>query len=244
MIRLMLAVLAIVPATIWYGFRMIWAVGRDRPNARCICDQAPRRWSSLLLRCSGVDVVLENAEAIDPGRPQILIANHTSWFDVLAITAHIPGRFIFVAKKELEKVPLFGPAVRACGHVFIDRHDRSRAVESLGLARRTLEETSPTIIMFPEGTRSPTGELQAFKKGAFVLAIQAGAEVVPAAISGSREVMKKGSLLIRPGTIRVRFGAPIAVDGYDLERRNELTEEARKALIALQASDNEQVTGG
>jgi 1-acyl-sn-glycerol-3-phosphate acyltransferase len=181
-------------------------------------------------------VVLENAGAIDPDHPQILVANHVSWFDVLALAAFLPGRYLFVAKRELERVPVFGRAVRACGHVFIDRRDRSRAVESLGLARELLEKESPTIIMFPEGTRSMTGELQPFKKGAFVLAIQTGVEVVPAAIFGSREIMRKGSLLIGPGTIRVRFGEPIGVAGLTLEDRNELTERARSSLASLQAS--------
>ena len=91
--------------------------------------------------------------------------------------------------------------------------------------------------MFPEGTRSATGELQPFKKGACVLAIQTGVEVVPAAISGSREIMRKGSMLIHAGTVRICFGAPISVAGFDLEQRNELTQQAREALVALQSSD-------
>ena len=237
MIRLLMVMIVVVPATIWYGVRMVWAVSRKRSNAACVCDEAPRKWSSLLLRWSGVDVVFENEDAIDPDRPQVLVANHTSWFDVLALAAHLPGRYVFVAKKELQRIPFFGPAVHACGHVFIDRQDRSKAVESLASTHRSLEEQSPTIIMFPEGTRSATGELQPFKKGAFVLAIQTGVEVVPAAISGSREIMRKGSMLIHTGTVRIRFGEPISVAGYDLERRNELTRQAREALVALQASD-------
>jgi 1-acyl-sn-glycerol-3-phosphate acyltransferase len=235
-LRLLAVALAIVPATLYHGMRMMWAVYRDSPRASCVCDDAPRRWARLLLRCSGTSVVLENAGAIDPDHPQILVANHSSWFDVLALAAFLPGRYLFVAKRELERVPVFGRAVRACGHVFIDRGDRKRAVASLGLARELLEKESPTIIMFPEGTRSMTGELQSFKKGAFVLAIQTGVEVVPAAIFGSREIMRKGSLLIGPGTIRVRFGEPIGVVGLTLEDRNELTERARSSLASLQAS--------
>jgi 1-acyl-sn-glycerol-3-phosphate acyltransferase len=98
--------------------------------------------------------------------------------------------------------------------------------------------------MFPEGTRSATGRLQPFKKGAFVLAIQAGVEVVPAAISGSHEVMRKGSLLVHPGTVRVRFGEPIDVGAYRLEQRDELTRRAREALLALQESFDDDNPGG
>jgi len=188
-----------------------------------------------LLWCSGVDVVLENEGVIDADRPQILVANHTSWYDVLVLVGSIPGRALFVAKHEILGVPVFGPALKACGHIFIDRKDRKKAVESLSEARRRLEDESPTIIMFPEGTRSATGELQAFKKGAFVLGLQTGVDIVPAAIVGSREVMKKGSLLVRPGKVTVRFGEPISVEGLTLDDRSDLTERAREALMELQA---------
>jgi 1-acyl-sn-glycerol-3-phosphate acyltransferase len=228
--------IVIIPATIFYGTWVILASYRSSPGSRALCAEIPRRWSRLVLKVAGARVVLENAGVIDPDRPQILVANHVSWFDVLALQASIPGRTVFVAKRELRRVPLFGRAVSACGHIFIDRRDRNQAVGSLVSARKRLEEESPTVIMFPEGTRSPTGELQEFKKGAFVLAIQTGADVVPAAISGSREVMRKGSLMVRPGTITVRFGAPIPVTSYDIEQRNELTRKAREALLGLQAS--------
>lgn len=236
MLRLLVVLVVIVPATAWHGLRMIWAAYRRADDLECICDRSPRRWARLLLACSGTDVVLENADVIDPERPQILVSNHLSWFDVLALAAMLPGRYIFVAKRELESIPVFGRAVAACGHVFIDRDDRGRAVESLARARERLEERSPTIIMFPEGTRSMSGALQPFKKGAFVLAIQAGVDIVPAAISGSREVMRKGSWLIHPGSIRVRFGEPISVQGLAVEHRNQLTARAHEAVAGLQAS--------
>ena len=233
MLRLLLVIAGIIPATFWYGAKMIFAVLLQSPSVPCVCDEAPRSWARIILRLSGVRVVLENAEVIDPEHAQILVANHTSWFDVLALLADTPGRSLFVAKRELERIPIFGRAVRGCGHIFLDRGDAARAIESLGAARKRLEEESPTVIMFPEGTRSADGTLRSFKKGAFVVAIQTGVDVVPAAITGSREVMRKGSLLIRPGTVRVRFGVPISVAGLDIEDRNELTRQAREALKSL-----------
>ena len=239
MLRLVLVFLVIVPATIWHGLRMIVAVLRGSSRASCICAEAPRTWARLLLRCSGADVVLENVEVIDPERPQVLVANHTSWYDVLALMAYMPGRTLFVAKKELERVPIFGWAVGSCGHIFIDRKDRGRAVESLAVAREILEKESPTVIMFPEGTRSKTGELQPFKKGAFVLAIQTGVDIVPAAVSGAYEIMSKGSWVIRSGTVRIRFGDPIGVAGLEVEDRNELTERTWNALKGMQTTGAE-----
>ena len=244
MIRFLFVVLVAVPGTIWHVLRILWPVYRNAPNADCVCDRVPREWASMLLRAAGVRVVLENESAIDHDAPQVLVANHSSWFDVLALAAHTPGRYVFVSKKEVERIPFFGRAVKACGHIFIDRRDRQKALASLGAARDRLEQASPTIIMFPEGTRSATGELQPFKKGAFVLAIQTGADVVPAAIFGSRDVMRKNSFRIRPGTVTVRFGEPIAVAAFTMDRRDELAQRAREAMVDLQAHESMNQRGG
>ena len=233
MLRLVAVFLGIVPATVFYGSRMLWAVARKSPSVACLCGKMPRSWARFLLWISGVKVEVENVDVIDPDRPQILVANHGSWYDVLAMLDQIPGSFIFVAKKELFSIPIFGSAVLSCGHIFIDRKDRGQAFESLAIARKRLAEESPTIIMFPEGTRSEAGEVRPFKKGAFVLGIQAGADIVPAAITGAREVMRKGSWVIRPGTVRIRFGQPVSVQGYSIKDRNELTERVRGELIRM-----------
>jgi 1-acyl-sn-glycerol-3-phosphate acyltransferase len=235
-IRLVLVALLGVPATVYYAVRIVWGVHRNAADPSCVCDDLPRRWAAFMLRAAGVSVALEDEHRIDRSVPQVLVANHVSWFDVLALAAFLPGPYVFVAKKEIEGVPFFGRAVRACGHIFIDRKDHAAALASLGAARERLERRRPTIIMFPEGTRSASGLLQPFKKGAFVLAIQARADVIPAAISGSREIMRKGSLLIRSGTVRVRFGEPIDVGAFRMEERDELTRRAWEALAALQVS--------
>ncbi len=234
MIGLLRVALVVVPATLWHAMRVLVASWRKDPRLPDIGDDAARRWSRILLWASGTRVELVGSEVIDPTRPQLLVANHVSWFDILAVASSLPGPFRFVAKKELAKIPVFGPAWRAAGHIPIDRYDRASALGSLEVARKRLEEDRPTVIFFPEGTRSPTGELRAFKKGAFVLAIQTGVEVVPAAILGSREVMAKGSFMIRTGrTIRVRLGTPIPVDGLTFEDRDALTRTARDHVLEL-----------
>jgi 1-acyl-sn-glycerol-3-phosphate acyltransferase len=235
-IRFLVVTAVAVPATIWYVSRILWAVYRNAPDQRCVCDWVPKKWAQVLLRAAGVRVVLENEEAIDRDAPQILVANHVSWVDVLTLAAFTPGRYVFVAKKEVENILYFGRAVRACGHIFIDRQDHQKALQSLEVAKKKLEEERPTVIMFPEGTRSATGELQPFKKGAFVLAIQTGAEIVPTAILGSRAVMPKGSFRIRPGTVTVRFGTPLPVAGLATEQRDGLMEQSRDALKRLLAA--------
>jgi len=232
-IRFITTLIVIIPSTIYYGARIMWAAWRKAPAGSPVFVEAPRGWSKSILWGAGVKVVLEGADVIDPDRPQILVANHSSWFDVTALTAYVPGKYKFVAKKELETVPIFGPSWQACGHISIDRGNRTKAIESIARARRTLEEERPTVIMFPEGTRSLTGEVGPFKKGAFLLALQTGVEVVPVAIIGSWQVMRKGSWLIRGGTVTVRFGQPIQVAGMGVDDRDVLIGQARAAILAL-----------
>lgn len=233
MIGLLRVLLVAIPSTIWYGVRIVWGARAGGEKGARICDELPRAWARSLLWAAGVEVELEHPERIDPARPQILVANHTSWVDVLALTVHIPGAFRFVAKKELAKIPFFGPAWQACGHIAIDRSDRQAAIRSLAEARDILERQRPTVILFPEGTRSVDGRLLPFKKGAFVLALQTGTEVVPAAILGSRDVMRKGSFRVYPGTVRIRFGPPIPVEGLELTDRQALTDRARAEVAGL-----------
>lgn len=236
MIGLLLVVIVGIPATVWYCLRILWGAYRKSDDLPCRCEEIPRRWARLLLRLAGARVEVENLDRIVPDRPHVLVANHVSYFDVLAMLGYLPGKYRFVGKKELTRVPLWGPAWMACGHISIDRRDKAKAMESLALARRKLEEDRPTVVLFPEGTRSVTGELRAFKRGAFVLAIQTGADVIPAAILGTRDIMRKGSLAIRRGgTIRVRIGEPIPVEGLRMEDRDELTRRAHDAVAALQA---------
>ena len=142
MIRLVIVCAALVPATAWYGLKVLFAALRGAPRDASVYDRAPRSWSRMILTLSGAEVRYHGVEVIDRSRAQILVANHTSWYDVLALTAFMPGRTCFVAKKELRSVPVFGRAAEACGHIFIDRQDRSAAVESLAAARQRLESCS------------------------------------------------------------------------------------------------------
>ena len=233
MIRMILLVLTVAPVTLWYVVRIAWGVRPSAPDPAYVVDEFPRRWAKMLLRIAGVKVVIQNPEMLDPGRPQVLVANHSSWFDVLALAAWLPGRYVFVAKKEVRRAPFLGYTIERCGHIYIDRSDHQKALRSLEEARVKLEKEKPTVIMFPEGTRSETGELQRFKKGAFVLAIQTGADIVPAAITGSRAVMRKNSFLIHAGTIIIRLGEPISVRSLTMAERDGLMTETREALSGL-----------
>lgn len=235
-IRLIVLGITVVPVTLWYVARIAWGVRPGAPDPEYVMDEFPRRWAASLVRLGGVKAVFENTEVLDPSSPQVLVANHASWFDVLTLAAYLPGRYVFVAKKEVRNIPFLGYTIERCGHVFIDRSNRKKALRSLEEARVKLERNRPTVIMFPEGTRTETGELQRFKKGAFVLAIQTGSDIVPAAISGSRDVMKKNSLLIHAGTITVRLGEPIPVGSLTMADRDELMDDTWNAVAGLLGS--------
>jgi 1-acyl-sn-glycerol-3-phosphate acyltransferase len=144
-----------------------------------------------------------------------------------------------VGKQELTAVPVFGPAWQACGNIPIDRRDHDAAVRSLDRAGALLRRDGGVIIMFPEGTRSPDGAMLPFKKGAFVLALKLGVPVIPVGLSGSRAVLPKGRWRVRPGTIRVRIGEPIPVDGLGEGDRDALLARTRTVVEALRRGELE-----
>lgn len=228
--------------TVLYAGRIAFFSYVRPSRAKRYCDRTPRVWSQGILWAAGVDVELVGTENIHPEAAQILVANHVSWFDVWAIAATLPRVYHFVAKKELARIPLFGRAWITCEHIAIDRSNLNAAVASLDEAAEKIRRDHATIVMFPEGTRSATGRLQRFKKGAFVLAIKAGAPVVPVAITGSREVMPKGGWIVRPGHIQIRFGKPISVDGVDVRDRDVLVDRAWEAVSGLLEGESQSIS--
>ena len=190
-------------------------------------------WSSTMLRMSGVPVETRGLEDVELERPQVFASNHQSWYDVLSIASVLPKRFRFVAKKELERAPFFGPAWKAAGHISIDRRDTQAAIASLDEAGRRIKEDASSIVIFPEGTRSATGELLPFKKGGIMLALRAGVDIVPVYVQGSREVLPKGGWRVTPGRIIGRFGPAIPTAGYSEGDREALVQRVRAAIQQL-----------
>jgi 1-acyl-sn-glycerol-3-phosphate acyltransferase len=186
---------------------------------------------------AGVSVRVEGANNLALDGAFILIANHESWFDVFTLAGCLPIDARFAAKKELARVPIFGRAWQACGHISIDRGNRASAVESMTQAGRQISEEGLHMIFFAEGSRSPDGALHPFKKGPFVMAIEGRVSIVPVAIVGSRRVMSKGSFRIRPGTITVRVGEPISVEGMEHADRDRLCADVRDAVARLRGGE-------
>jgi 1-acyl-sn-glycerol-3-phosphate acyltransferase len=239
-IRALWTIVAVVSLTAFYSTRVVIDHHvTKRKDRSCRCDSLSRTWCRLVLRVAGVRATLEGAERVDWKQPSVVVANHQSWFDVFTLVAVLPGRVRFVAKEELGRIPIFGTAWRACGHIAINREDRRSAIESLDRAAEWVRKESLTMTLFPEGTRSPDGRLQEFKKGAFVLALKTGLPIVPVGISGTGAVMPKGSFKVRPGEVIVRVGDPIIPSGDWEAGRDELRARSRAAVALLIGGSDE-----
>lgn len=232
MIRVIWAYGTMVAATLYSGGRAVLYYFLWPSHFRKRADQLTGEWTSICMRGAGVKLVVRHGERLCPGRGQILVANHQSWFDIFALGTALRHKFSFVGKKELNRIPMVGAAWQKVGNIAIDRSDQRAAIDSLKRVDELLEE-GRTIIMFPEGTRSPTGELGRFKKGAFVIAIKSQVPVVPVAIQGTRSIMKKGSWVISRGTATVSVGNPISTEGLATRDRNALSRECRAAIVSL-----------
>ena len=191
------------------------------------------RWAKILLSISGVKIDIIGTENIILDNAQLIMANHQSDFDILICMAGITKDFIWTAKKELFRIPVFGAALRGVGAVEIDRQDHEKAIKNLEQAAEKLRE-GVSVATFPEGTRSRGGELLPFKQGMFYLAIQTGTPIVPVAIIGSGKIMSKKSLQVNRGKIIMVIDKPIDVSGYTIETRFQLMERVRNVIVANQ----------
>jgi 1-acyl-sn-glycerol-3-phosphate acyltransferase len=191
-------------------------------------------WGRTIIGASLIKVDAEGLENLRFDRPQIVASNHQSWFDVFSLAAVLPKKFRFVAKEELSRIPVFGRAWRMCGHISVNRSDRLQAIRILEHWGDIVRNDNSIIVIFPEGTRSQTGELLPFKKGAFMLALHTHVDIVPTAVIGSAAVLPKGDWRVRNGRIIVRFGEPIPTVGYTEENREQLIALVRERIQQLQ----------
>jgi 1-acyl-sn-glycerol-3-phosphate acyltransferase len=190
---------------------------------RGIYQRCMHAWCRGILKLSGVKLVVHNPELMSESTGQVYIANHVSWYDIFSLAAVVP-RYTWIAKAELRRLPLFGRAAESAGIVFIDRDNKKAAFESYKLAAQDVRR-GRSVIIHPEGTRGKDYHLRPFKKGPFVLAIASQAPVVPTLVYGTREVMRKGSFMIRGGTVHIHFLEPMTTEGYTYEDRTQLMEQ-------------------
>lgn len=186
-------------------------------------------WARLNSWATPMGVDVEGAENIDPKQSYVIVANHQSHYDVFVLYGWLGVDFKWVMKKELRRIPVLGIACEKLGHIYIDRSDPRSAVASLQAAKsRIVNGTS--VLFFPEGTRSLTGHLGPFKKGAFQMALDLGLPILPVTIAGTRKILPPRTLDLFPGRARMRIHPPIDVSAYDPSRIDRLIARTREVI--------------
>ena len=177
-----------------------------------VAHRCARAWARLIVKTTGVRVRVAGLERLDTGRSYVFAANHQSIYDIPILFTAIPAQLRIVAKASLGRIPFMGWHLHRAGHLLVDR--RKPGPDIVEKMKRLVGESS-SLIVFPEGTRSRDGGLGRFKKGSFLVAIDAGLPVVPVSIAESRHIMTKGQLMVRPGDVRVTVHEPIPTSGVD-----------------------------
>jgi 1-acyl-sn-glycerol-3-phosphate acyltransferase len=194
---------------------------------------APRAWAPGLFWACGVRVDVRGLERLARAPHCVVVVNHQSMIDIPALQLGLAMPLRFVTKKELMAVPFLGHFMRAVGMIAIDRGNTAEGIERLKDQARRMKDDLACVVSFAEGTRSRTGEIKPFRKGAFMLAIEAGVPVVPVSIEGARRCLPPDGFRVRPGVIRIDVGEPIPTDGLTIADRDALMKRAHRAVVEM-----------
>jgi 1-acyl-sn-glycerol-3-phosphate acyltransferase len=189
-------------------------------------------FSAPVLAISGIKVEITGKENVKPKTPYVFVSNHRSLFDIPVLQRYVPNDFSFVFKKEIARVPLFGWQMQLGPHIIIDRQNPAKAMKSIENAKKMLVQKKISVLLFPEGTRSKTGEMLPFKRGAFHLATQVGFPIIPVTISGTENLFQKKPFRINFGNVRLHFDEPISSCNITTRKEElELMERVRQIIM-------------
>jgi 1-acyl-sn-glycerol-3-phosphate acyltransferase len=183
-------------------------------------------WSRMILWTVGARMEMEGLEKIDISKPQVYVVNHLSAFDIPVLYSYLPFQFRILAKKELFRYPFMGWHLRRSGQIPVVLENPKASVRSLNLAVAAIRKGN-SLVIFPEGGRSPNGQLQSFMGGAFYAAVKAQVDVVPIILIGTYEMLKMNSYHIKPGPVHMVVGSPISTVGMSTRDIAKITERAR-----------------
>lgn len=217
-----------VPSTAF--FSLVSILGGLLRAPRGLHDWVHRNWARSLLWAAGVRVEVAGIENVLRDAPQVFIANHQSIFDVFAMLAHLPASIRFIAKQELGRIPVLAQAMRAAGHVFIDRQNRHGSGRTMRTAGERMKRENLSLGLFPEGTRSRDGRLGTFKKGAFLLAIETQVPIVPVCVNGSHGVV--AGRRVRSGRMSLSVAQALPTQGKNAEDRDAVLEAVRQTIAS------------
>ena len=191
-----------------------------------------KRACRLVLFCCGIRLDVAGSQNIFPGRQYIVMMNHVNFFDPFVLYAGFPGFARGIEEEGHFRWPVYGATIRRLGVIPITRKNTARAVASLKRAAQWIR-TRPgfSFVVLPEGTRTRDGRVGAFKRGGFLLAIEAGVEILPVVQSGAEKINRKGSRLIRPGRVRLTIEPAVSSVGYTKETVAELIDRVRSVFL-------------
>jgi len=186
-------------------------------------------WGKVALLANWVRVKVEGLECIPGKGPYVFMSNHQGSYDIFALLGYFPFQFKYIAKKEIFSIPILGWAMKATGYISIDREGTRDTVKAMNDAAKKIQE-GMSVLIFPEGSRSPDGSIQPFKKGGFTLAIKSQVPIVPVAIAGSSGIIPKGRLRVYPGSISLRVDRPVETKGLTMKNREALMNELHEII--------------
>lgn len=232
MLRTLLTGLAVVVAIVVagpLGLLAAWISGSPRPLYALAFPSV-----RFVMRVAGVRLTVRGRDNLDPSTTYLFVANHVSNVDPPVLMVAIGRNIRALAKAEVFRLPVFGSVLRAADFPAVHRNDRERAMRAVDMAAAALRE-GHDFLVFAEGTRSPDGTVQAFKKGPFVMAIKAQVPVAPIVIRGTRAIQPKGSLRVRPGDVTAEFLPPVPTAGMEFDDRNALRRRVHEMMTAALA---------
>jgi 1-acyl-sn-glycerol-3-phosphate acyltransferase len=179
-------------------------------------------WAPIFTKITFINVSVEKSSLIDPSKNYIFTSNHQSFMDIPVICQTIGNDFYFILKKELKKAPFIGWFATLTDMVYIDRNRTNQANKSLEEAASKVKN-GKSILIFPEGTRTETGQINKFKRGGFTIAKLSEVEIIPISIEGSRLAQPKNSFFINPAKIRIKYGDPISSKEFSQDDLRKIT---------------------
>ncbi len=188
-------------------------------------------WARIAAWSAFIRLRVQGREHVDPQQSYVIVANHQSAVDIIVLYGWLGIDFRWVMKQEIRKVPFLGYACYRVGHIYIDRQNKAAAIKSLQAAKARIRGGT-SVLFFPEGTRTRGSELQAFKKGAFKMAVDLGLPILPVTLSGTGRIMPTKSIRLMPGRVGMRFHPPIATAGLTDDDIESLMQQSFDAINA------------
>ena len=208
--------------TIFFGIIIIVVFPFDITRGKILC-KIVKSWARFIFLSSGIKTKIIGLENLDYSKNYIFAANHSSSLDIPLMLGFIPFWLVPISKIELKWIPFLGWAMQMAGHVFVDRRNHEKAMSSIKRIKKSLINRPRSILLFPEGSRTSDGKLKRFKSGGLSLGIETKIAIVPVAIIGTYESLKKDSTSFINNLLIIKIGNPIDTIGYNKKDRKILS---------------------